>query len=195
MAGEGREGPVAEFCAALRRLQQGSGLDRAVVARRVGYSRSQLYEILDGRIRRPPEWDRLVEPLVRACTGDDKRAVAYWRQRHDVLVAVYSELTRQDRQDRPEGPARPAGATRVVPAQLPADVDVFAGRALELANLDRLLTAAPTQIETNATGANSTAVVISAVSGTAGVGKTALALRWAHRIRAEFPDGQLYVNL
>ncbi len=69
MAGEGREGPVAEFCAGLRRLQQGSGLDRAVVARRVGYSRSQLYEILDGRIRRPPEWDRLVEPLVRACTG------------------------------------------------------------------------------------------------------------------------------
>ncbi|MDQ3989328.1 MAG: tetratricopeptide repeat protein, partial [Actinomycetota bacterium] len=207
MAGEGREGPVAEFCAGLRRLQQGSGLDRAVVARRVGYSRSQLYEILDGRIRRPPEWDRLVEPLVRACTGEDERAVAYWRQRHDVLVAVYSELTRQDRQDRPDGLARPVvearvgeaqvlEAPRVVPAQLPADVDVFTGRTAELAELDHLLTFAPAQTDpTDAAGENSTAVVISAVSGTAGVGKTALALRWAHRIRTEFPDGQLYVNL
>ena len=195
MAGEAREGPVAEFCAGLRRLQQGSGLDRAVVARRVGYSRSQLYEILDGRIRRPPEWDRLVEPLVRACTSDDLRKVAEWRRRHDVLVAVYSELTRQDRQDRPGGTPRPVGAPRVVPAQLPADVDLFTGRAAELADLDRLLSATPTQTGArDAGGGGSTSVVISAVSGTAGVGKTALALRWAHRVRAGFPDGQLYVN-
>jgi len=180
----------------LRRLQQGSGLDRATLARRVGYSRSQLYEILDGRIHRPPVWDRLIEPLVRACTGDDQRAIAVWRRRHDVLVAVYSELTRQDRQDRPDRAPRPVGAVRVVPAQLPADVDVFTGRATELAELDRLLSATPTQTDaTDKAGGGSTSVVISAVSGTAGVGKTALALRWAYRVRGEFPDGQLYVNL
>ena len=98
VAGEEREGPVADFCVGLGQLQQGSGLKRAALARRMGYSRSQLSEILSGRIRRPPEWDRLVEPLVRACTGDDQRAVAEWRRRHDVLVAVHSELTRQDRQ-------------------------------------------------------------------------------------------------
>ncbi len=201
MAGEAHQGPVAEFCAGLRRLQQGSGLDRAMLARRVGYSRSQLYEILDGRIRRPPEWDRLVEPLVRVCTGDDLRKVAEWRRRHDVLVAVHSELTRQDRQDRqdrPDQPPRSEVPPRVVPAQLPADVDVFTGRVAELAELDRLLTAAPSQqvdAMRDAPGGGSTSVVISAVSGTAGVGKTALALRWAHRVRGEFPDGQLYVNL
>jgi hypothetical protein len=44
-------------------------------------------------------------------------------------------------------------------------------------------------------GDQPTAVVISAVSGTAGTGKTALAVRWAHQVQAEFPDGQLYVNL
>ena len=191
----GQEGPVAEFCAGLRQLQQGSGLDRAALAHRVGYSRSQLYEILEGRIRRPPEWDRLVEPLVRACTGDDQRAVTAWRQRHDVLGAVYSELTRQDRQGGTPISAG-LGTTRVVPAQLPGDVDLFTGRALELAELDRLLTATPTRTgATDAAGGGSTSVVISAVSGTAGVGKTALALRWAHRVRGEFPDGQLYLDL
>ncbi len=193
MAGEGREGPVVEFCAGLRRLLQRSGLDRTVVARRVGYSRSQLYEILDGRIRRPPEWERLVEPLVRVCTGDDERAVAFWRRRHDVLVEVCGELRRQHQQD---DPSRRGGAARVVPAQLPADVDVFTGRVGELAELDRLLSATPTRTEAaEAGGGGSKAVVISAVSGTAGVGKTALALRWAHRVRAGFPDGQLYVDL
>jgi len=171
----------------LRQLQQSSGLDRAALARRVNYSRSQLYLILDGGIRRPPEWDRLVEPLVRACTGNDERAVGDWHRRHSVLVEVYRELKDNDQQD---STLRLTGS---VPAQLPADVDAFTGRTAELAELDRLLPNTPEC--PSAVGAASTAVVISAVSGTAGVGKTALALRWAHRVRAGFPDGQLYVNL
>ncbi|MFG2062529.1 BTAD domain-containing putative transcriptional regulator [Micromonospora sp. NPDC048871] len=68
------------------------------------------------------------------------------------------------------------------PAQLPFDVHDFAGRHREMEQLDALLD--PT--------ADCRLVLI---SGTAGVGKTALALRWAHHIREQFPDGQLYVNL
>ncbi|HEV7899567.1 MAG TPA: tetratricopeptide repeat protein [Planosporangium sp.] len=81
---------------------------------------------------------------------------------------------------------------RPAPAQLPADVPAFTGRGAELAQLDALLIDAG--IRETAGEAQST-VVISAVSGTAGVGKTALAARWAHRARGRFPDGQVYVNL
>jgi DNA-binding SARP family transcriptional activator/tetratricopeptide (TPR) repeat protein len=65
------------------------------------------------------------------------------------------------------------------PAALPRDIRGFAGRAAEL----RLL---------NVTAGDGDVCVI---SGTAGVGKTALAVRWAHTVRERFPDGQLYVNL
>ncbi|HEU5109354.1 MAG TPA: NB-ARC domain-containing protein [Micromonosporaceae bacterium] len=73
-----------------------------------------------------------------------------------------------------------------MPVQLPVDVHGFAGRALQLDRLDASLAA---------TADEPTAVLISAVSGTAGVGKTALAVRWAHHVRDRFPDGQLYLNL
>jgi tetratricopeptide (TPR) repeat protein/transcriptional regulator with XRE-family HTH domain len=69
---------------------------------------------------------------------------------------------------------------RPVPAQLPADVPAFTGRDAELAALDTF--AASDRATT-------------AVSGTAGVGKTALAVRWGHRAAGRFPDGQLYLNL
>jgi hypothetical protein len=68
---------------------------------------------------------------------------------------------------------------------LPADVAAFTGRSAELAQLDALLDGAGV----------GEPVVISAVSGTAGVGNTALAVHWTHRVRDRFPDGQLYVNL
>jgi DNA-binding SARP family transcriptional activator/Tfp pilus assembly protein PilF len=74
----------------------------------------------------------------------------------------------------------------VVPAQLPADVHGFTGRTDLLRRLDDLLAPA---------GRNAQAVVIAALCGTAGVGKTALAIHWAHWVADKFPDGQLYVDL
>ena len=74
-----------------------------------------------------------------------------------------------------------------VPRQLPAAVADFTGRTAELRRLTRTLDEA-------GVGGPGT-VVLSAIGGTAGVGKTALALHWAHQVAGRFPDGQLYVNL
>ena len=75
----------------------------------------------------------------------------------------------------------------MAPRQLPTTLADFTGRAAELRQLTQILDAA------GASGPG--AVVISAIGGMAGVGKTALALYWAHQVADRFPGGQLYVNL
>jgi DNA-binding SARP family transcriptional activator len=95
-----------------------------------------------------------------------------------LLAAAELVLPEADQAPRPH---------HAVPRQLPPSVPAFVGREAELAILDALLLGAPA----NGPGA----VVISAISGTAGIGKTALAIHWGHRVAQHFPDGQLYVNL
>jgi tetratricopeptide (TPR) repeat protein/DNA-binding XRE family transcriptional regulator len=85
------------------------------------------------------------------------------------------------------GPGSPPGRGAVVPRQLPAAVPGFTGRAAELHTLTGMLN------EAGVRGPGT--VVISAIGGTAGVGKTALALHWAHQIADRFGDGQLNTNL
>ena len=74
-----------------------------------------------------------------------------------------------------------------VPAQLPHDLPTFTGRRSEL---DEVLA-----LFTRDDGHPAETVVISAIGGMAGIGKTTLAVHWAHRIADRFPDGQLYVDL
>ncbi|WP_405361206.1 NB-ARC domain-containing protein [Kitasatospora sp. NBC_00085] len=82
-------------------------------------------------------------------------------------------------------PAREDAAVTVTPpAQLPADVSDFSGRTELVGELSTVLM--------NATGQ---AVVVTSLAGIGGVGKTTLAVHVAHRVRPEFPDGQLYVDL
>jgi DNA-binding SARP family transcriptional activator len=80
---------------------------------------------------------------------------------------------------RPPGPV-------VRPAQLPADVAAFTGRRRELAQLYSVFGHA---------GDPLTPVAVAAIGGMPGVGKTALAVHWAHQVADEFPDGQLYAGL
>jgi tetratricopeptide (TPR) repeat protein len=79
------------------------------------------------------------------------------------------------------GPARPASP---VPAQLPLALGRFVGRARELARLDGLVGTGPPL-----------SAPIAVIDGSPGVGKSTLAVYWAHRVAHRFPDGQLYVNL
>ncbi len=74
------------------------------------------------------------------------------------------------------------------PAQLPADIGDFTGRDTDVRHLCQML------VQEDA-GTNPGAVRIAVVAGTAGLGKTTLAVHAAHQVRASFPDGQLYVDL
>jgi DNA-binding SARP family transcriptional activator/Tfp pilus assembly protein PilF len=116
------------------------------------------------------------------------------RVQHQVLTGA-ADAQEQTRPPAPTsaGVLRPGvsgdpGAKRLaVPRQLPAPVRGFAGRAAELGQLSQLLDDPSPEPKGP--------VLVSAIDGTAGVGKTALAVHWAHQVAARFPDGQLYVNL
>ena len=128
------------------------------------------------------------DEVVRHSQAND--AATYRRVR--VAVKETTAVAWICRPDQPYPPddkeleAVPAGLATPVPRQLPAHAPHFVGRDDELGELTRLL-------EVSAPGWNPIAVL--AIDGTAGVGKTALALRWANQVAQRFPDGQLYVNL
>jgi transcriptional regulator with XRE-family HTH domain len=143
------------------------GLTQAELAGRAGLGVRSIRAIECGRAPRPRLGTvrRLAEALALA--GGDREAL--------YLAGAVAAPT-----DEPT-PAmvRPAAAP------LPADVAGFAGRRDALGRLTALLDE----------GSAPATVVISANAGSAGVGKTALAVHWAHRVRDRFPDGQWYLDL
>lgn len=162
----------------------------------------ELVAELQALVRQHPLRERLWAQLMLALHGANRQTDAlavYQRIRQSLVeqLGVEPSVTLRQAQrvvlaGAPAGAAAPprqvvpARTERPVPAQLPADVAAFTGRGAELAELDGRLDSIPP---------GSTAMLIHAVLGTAGVGKTALALRWAHAVRDRFLDGQLYVNL
>ncbi|MEQ7007498.1 BTAD domain-containing putative transcriptional regulator [Actinopolymorpha sp. B17G11] len=158
----------------------------------------ELSELTARHPLREPLWVRLLTTLDR-CGRQAEALEQYERIRVRLADELGTEPGPELRQihadllgGTPVGPVAPIApgdapaAPHVAPRQLPARVDGFVGRAFELKALDNLLT------DLNGEAANAAVAVI---AGTAGVGKTSLALHWAHRVAARFPDGQLYVNL
>jgi DNA-binding SARP family transcriptional activator/tetratricopeptide (TPR) repeat protein len=158
-----------------------------------------------------PEWvsrhplrEGLRAPLIQALarTGRQADAIAVYHDLRQLLADelgvdpspelkdLYQRILTGDRdvmRQQPDQPARPQPDRSFVrPAQVPAATGDFTGRAMEVKELRDALVP-------HAGGPPS--VAISAVTGTGGIGKSALAAHVAHLMRDDFPDGQLYVNL
>ncbi|MFE9470594.1 ATP-binding protein [Streptomyces griseofuscus] len=112
-------------------------------------------------------------------------ALALDPRRREQLLAAARTVPAPPRPAVAPATARPRPGA---PCQLPYDTRLFTGRARELDQLLALARSAPA-------GSASGMVVISAIDGMGGVGKSALAIRAGHRARGQFPDGQLFVDL
>lgn len=142
--------------------------------------------------------------LMIALAGSGQQAAAIqvyedlrWRLDRELGLYPGEELAeahlRVLRQDIGAGSARRAyphravqAAMHIVPRQLPAASRHFTGRTAELNALSSLLEPEPKKTR---------CVAIAALTGMAGIGKTALAVYWAHQVADRFPDGQLFVDL
>jgi tetratricopeptide (TPR) repeat protein/transcriptional regulator with XRE-family HTH domain len=164
----------AGFGLRLRACRLAAGLSQHSLAQRSGLSIRMIRDLERGRTRwpYPDSLTRLADALELS-----------GQHRADFVDAVGRRFPAAA-----ASPSRRPGSSgrrisQAAPRQLPPPVPGFVGRDSQLAELSRML---------EQPGGTAT---ISAIGGMAGVGKTALAVRWAHRVAAEFPDGQLYVNL
>jgi DNA-binding SARP family transcriptional activator/tetratricopeptide (TPR) repeat protein len=183
------------LCGGLREARWTALEDRVDAQLRLGGSRQVLSELTE-LVAEHPVRQRLVGQLMLALyrEGRPNDALDTYRRLRtrlsdelgldpapELQQLEVSILRAEPSLDvRPEEAAPPE---TVRPAELPHDARGFVGREDELARLDA--------------GVNSlsSGTRIWVISGTAGVGKTAMAVHWAHRSRGDFPDGQLYLDL
>jgi tetratricopeptide (TPR) repeat protein/transcriptional regulator with XRE-family HTH domain len=164
------------FGGVLRARRRAAGLSQPQLAEASGLSVRAIGDLERGRTRRP-----YPDSLRRLADALDLRG----RARAEFFTGG-QELAGQPGTAPASGTAR-AHPAAVVPRQLPAQGRHFSGRSAELARLAGL------QDQAGQEGGQS--MVIAAIGGLPGVGKTALALQVARQLVASFPDGQLYVNL
>jgi tetratricopeptide (TPR) repeat protein/transcriptional regulator with XRE-family HTH domain len=172
---------AAAFGQWLRSRRQAAGLSQDELAERSGMSIRAVSNLERGRTGCPHRTS-----LLRLADALDLQG----QVRAEFLAAARRQAPATAPTDMAllssTWPIVPKQLPLVVPRQLPPAVRDFIGRDAALAELTALLDAAR---------ANDAGVVVAAVDGAPGVGKTALAVRWAHQAAAKFPDGQLYINM
>ena len=167
---------LTAFGVQLAALRRSAGLSQQELAERSGLSLRAVGNLERGRARwpHPATVHRLADALG---LRDHERA--------RFISAVARRLAGASAEPVPDDQPHRGFGGPVVPRQLPAAVPFFAGRRAQLAALTDLLDQA----------ASSRELAVMAVEGAPGVGKTALAVHWAHQASDHFPDGQLYANL
>jgi transcriptional regulator with XRE-family HTH domain/tetratricopeptide (TPR) repeat protein len=174
--GAGGDLSSAELASLVRDRRQAAGLTQPQLAAAAGVSVGLVRDLEQGRTRRPRRQSvqRIAAVLGAEPGAGDGRAA------NVRPTGQAGHLASREPGRRPPQHA--------VPRQLPAAAAHFVGRAAELTALSSLLARARDR-----DGDGAAAVLV--IGGTAGVGKTSLAVQWAHQVAGQFPDGQLYVDL
>ncbi|GAB2602455.1 helix-turn-helix domain-containing protein [Kribbella endophytica] len=158
-----------ELAESLRQLRDLTGRSLRDLARDIDASSSSLSRYFSGQA--VPPWPTVVA-LCKAAGRDPRPLRELWEHAKD-------------------GPADPPPVAMPVRNDLPHDITAFTGRKVEI---EALLSAASSTAPSG-TRATRTATTVVAIDGMGGVGKSAVAVHAAHLLTADFPDGQLYLDL